>query len=82
MITAAIIGIIAALSLYIVLEPIILNVAVPIREERERGTISIHYHEALRELEYELEAGKIDREEYERLKEELKYQMGIDEQSS
>ena len=82
MITAVIIGIIAALSLYIVLEPIILNVAVPIREERERGTISIHYQEALRELEYELEAGKIDREEYERLKEELKYQMGIDEQSS
>ena len=82
MIAAIIIGIIGALSLYIVLEPIILNMAVPAGEGRERKNVAVHYHEALRELEYELESGKIDREEYEHLREELKYQMGIDERSS
>ena len=82
MIAAIVIGIIAALSLYYVLEPIILNIAVPATGGRERKNMSVHYYEALRELEYELESGKIDREEYERLKEELKHQMGIEEQSS
>ncbi len=72
MIAAVIIGVIAALSFYYVLEPIILKGVVKIPGERSREGIRAHYLEALRELQYDLESGKIDESEYEKLKEELR----------
>ena len=82
MIAAIVIGIIAALSLYFVLEPILLNIAAKSPQTRGLKNIEIHYKEAIRELEYELQSGKIDEEEFERLKEELKNQMGINSEQA
>ena len=76
MIPAIIIGIIAAISFYYVLEPIILKTAaVSPSGERELRDIEIHYREALRELEYDLESGKIDEQEFEMLRKELEDQL-------
>ncbi len=75
MIPAIIIGIIAAVSFYYILEPIILKTAVSPTKVRELRDIEIHYKEALRELEYDLESGKIDRQEFEALKKELEKQL-------
>ncbi len=71
MIEAVIIGIIAAISFYYVFEPIILKSVVKVPGERVSKGIRTHYLEALRELEYDLESGKIDEEEYNHLKTEL-----------
>ncbi len=75
MIPAIIIGIILAVSFYFILEPIILRTSVDSTEVRESKGIEVHYREALRELEYDLESGKIDKQEFETLKMELEKQL-------
>ncbi len=75
MIPAIVIGIIAAVSLYYILEPIILKTTVPLTGERKLKDLEVHYREALRELEYDLQSGKIDRQEFEILKKELESQL-------